>query len=59
MAKDFNTLVRIRKWTLDEKQRELGDMLRVLEQLIEQREELGRALIAEQKVLPMAILPMP
>ncbi|WP_339780160.1 flagellar FliJ family protein [uncultured Thalassospira sp.] len=50
MAKDFKTLVRIRKWTLDEKQRELGDMLRVLEQLIEQREELGRALIAEQKV---------
>ncbi|MEQ5775207.1 MULTISPECIES: flagellar FliJ family protein [unclassified Thalassospira] len=50
MAKDFKTLVRIRKWTLDEKQRELGDMLRVLEQLIEQREELGRALKAEQKV---------
>ncbi|OSQ39662.1 flagellar FliJ family protein [Thalassospira mesophila] len=50
MAKDFKTLVRIRKWTLDEKQRELGDLLRVLEQLIEQRDELGRALKAEQKV---------
>jgi len=25
MAKDFKTLVRMRKWALDEKQRQLGD----------------------------------
>ncbi|AUG51971.1 hypothetical protein [Thalassospira marina] len=50
MAKDFKTLVRIRKWTLDEKQRELGEMMRVLEHLIEQRQQLELALKSEQKV---------
>ena len=50
MAKDFKALVRVRKWALDEKQRELGEMLRVAEHLKEQRQELERALKAEQKV---------
>ncbi len=50
MAKDFKALVRVRKWALDEKQRELGEMLRVAEHLKHQRQELERALLSEQKV---------
>ncbi|OKH88995.1 flagellar FliJ family protein [Thalassospira sp. TSL5-1] len=50
MAKDFKALVRVRKWALDEKQRELGEMLRVAEHLKQERQELERAVKAEQKV---------
>jgi flagellar export protein FliJ len=50
MAKDFKTLVRIRKWALDEKQRELGDMLRVLDTLEAQRKQVDLAIKSEQKV---------
>lgn len=50
MAKDFKTLVRMRKWALDEKQRELGDMLGVLSNLEAEKEALEQAVLAEQKV---------
>jgi flagellar protein FliJ len=50
MAKDFKTLVRMRKWALDEKQRELGEMLGVLGNLEAEKEALEQAVIAEQKV---------
>lgn len=50
MAKDFKTLVRMRKWALDDKRRELGEMLGVLENLIGEKTTLEQALIAEQKV---------
>ena len=50
MTKDFKTLVRMRKWALDEKQRELGEMLGVLGNLEAEKEALEQAVIAEQKV---------
>jgi flagellar export protein FliJ len=50
MAKDFKTLIRMRKWALDEKQRELGEMLGVLGNLEAEKEALEQAVIAEQKV---------
>ncbi len=50
MAKDFKTLVRMRKWAIDEKQRELGEMLGVLGNLEAEKEALEQAVIAEQKV---------
>ncbi|MBV17679.1 MULTISPECIES: flagellar FliJ family protein [Thalassospira] len=50
MAKDFKTLLRMRKWTLDDKRRELGEMMGVLENLISEKEALAQALIAEQKI---------
>ena len=50
MAKDFKTLVRMRKWALDEKQRELGEMLGVLGNLEAEKDALEQAVIAEQKV---------
>ncbi|WP_417804036.1 hypothetical protein [Thalassospira lucentensis] len=50
MAKDFKTLVRMRKWALDEKRRELGEMLSVLENLFGEKKALEQAVINEQKV---------
>lgn len=50
MAKDFKTLVRMRKWALDEKQRELGEMLGVLGNLEAEKEALEQAVIHEQKI---------
>lgn len=50
MAKDFKTLVRMRKWALDEKQRELGEMLGVLGNLEAEKTALEQAIIAEQKI---------
>jgi flagellar export protein FliJ len=50
MAKDFKTLVRMRKWALDEKQRQLGEMLGELGNLEAEKEALEQAVIAEQKV---------
>ncbi|MDP2696627.1 flagellar FliJ family protein [Thalassospira sp.] len=50
MAKNFKTLIRIRKWALDEKRRELSDMQAALDHLVAEKAELERAVIAEQKV---------
>ncbi|MCC9624158.1 flagellar FliJ family protein [Thalassospira sp. MA62] len=50
MAKDFKTLIRMRKWALDEKRRELGEMLGVLENLIAEKKALEQAVLNEQKV---------
>ncbi len=50
MAKDFKTLVRMRKWALDEKQRELGEMLGVLGNLEAEKNALEQAVLAEQKI---------
>jgi flagellar export protein FliJ len=50
MAKDFKTLVRMRKWALDEKQRQLGEMLAVLGNLEAEKQALEQAVIAEQKI---------
>ncbi|KJE36284.1 hypothetical protein UF64_05385 [Thalassospira sp. HJ] len=50
MAKDFKTLVRMRKWALDEKQRELGEMLGVLGNLEAEKKALEQAVIHEQKI---------
>lgn len=50
MVKDFKTLVRMRKWALDEKQRELGEMLGVLGNLEAEKEALEQAVLSEQKI---------
>lgn len=50
MAKDFKTLIRMRKWALDEKRRELGELQGVLDNLIAEKTALEQALLAEQKV---------
>ncbi|AJD50855.1 flagellar FliJ family protein [Thalassospira xiamenensis] len=50
MAKDFKTLIRMRKWALDDKRRELGEMLGILTNLLAEKDALEKAVIAEQKV---------
>lgn len=50
MAKNFQTLIRMRKWALDEKRRELGDLQRVLDALQGEKAALEQAVLAEQKV---------
>ncbi len=50
MAKDFKTLIRMRKWALDDKRRELGEMQGVLSNLLAEKDALEKAIITEQKV---------
>lgn len=50
MAKDFKTLIRMRKWALDDKRRELGEMQGVLNNLLAEKDALEKAVIKEQKV---------
>ncbi|WP_404425270.1 flagellar FliJ family protein [Thalassospira australica] len=50
MVKDFKTLIRMRKWALDDKRRELGEMQGVLSNLLAEKDALEKAIITEQKV---------
>lgn len=50
MAKTFKTLLRIRKWALDEKRRELGEMLEILAKLEAEKADLEARHIREQKI---------
>jgi len=50
MAKDFKTLIRMRKWALDDKRRELGEMQGVLNNLLAEKNALEKAVVEEQKV---------
>lgn len=49
-AKDLDTLIRLHRWTVDERQRELGILRTREEELLQQRQALERQMIAEQKI---------
>ncbi|MBI2585644.1 MAG: flagellar export protein FliJ [Rhodospirillales bacterium] len=48
MAKNLNTLIRLNEWTVDERRRELGQVLRALVELEVGLERLRREVINEQ-----------
>ncbi len=49
-AKDLETLLRLNRWTVDERRRELGLAYAKEERLIAEREALARQLISEKAV---------
>jgi len=49
-AADLDTLIRLRKWTVDERQRELGALVAREDQLIAYGKELERQLIREGEI---------
>ncbi|MBT3306303.1 MAG: flagellar export protein FliJ [Alphaproteobacteria bacterium] len=49
MAKDLQTLIRLNEWTVDERRRELGDVLGSLETLESGLTRLGEELVREQQ----------
>ena len=51
MAKDLNTLIRLNEWTVDERRRELGDVLASLADLEDGLERLRQELIREQQAV--------
>lgn len=50
MAKTLKNLLRLHKWRVDEKQRELGERLRELGELEQMAQDLEDQLIREQKI---------
>jgi len=48
MAKNLDTLIRLNEWTVDERRRELGDVLRALAGLEDGLERLRREVVNEQ-----------
>ncbi len=51
MAKDLNTLIRLNEWTVDQRRRELGDVLKSLAGLEDGLERLRQELIKEQQIV--------
>lgn len=49
MAQDLHSLIRLHDWQVDEKQRALADLLRVVAALEEQVRQLEESVIEEQK----------
>jgi len=49
MAKDLHTLIRLNEWTVDQRRRELGDVLGSLADLESSLHRLGEELIREQQ----------
>ncbi len=54
MAKDLNSLIRLNKWMVDERRRELSDVLSSLQSLEEGLEELEKELELEQQAAQSA-----
>jgi flagellar export protein FliJ len=50
MAKDLKSLIRLHKWIVDEKRRQLGELLRMLHDLEERARHLEDELAREQKI---------
>lgn len=48
MAKNLNTLIRLNDWTVDERRRELGEVLRALAELEDGLERLRQEVVKEQ-----------
>lgn len=51
MAKDLHTLIRLNEWTVDQRRRELGDVLASLASLETGLERLRQELIKEQSIV--------
>jgi flagellar protein FliJ len=51
MAKNLNTLIRLNEWTVDERRRELGQVLRALADLEDGLERLRQELTKEQNAV--------
>ncbi len=51
MARDLNTLIRLNEWTVDQRRRELGDVLASLASLETGLERLREELIKEQTIV--------
>lgn len=51
MAKNLNTLIRLNEWTVDERRRELGEVLRALAALEDGLERLRQEVIKEQNAV--------
>ena len=51
MAQDLNTLIRLNEWTVDERRRELGDVLSSLAELESGLQRLREELASEQGVV--------
>ncbi|MBC8339388.1 MAG: flagellar export protein FliJ [Rhodospirillales bacterium] len=51
MAKDLHTLIRLNEWTVDERRRELGDVLASLASLEDGLQRLRDELVREQKAV--------
>ena len=51
MAKNLNTVIRLNEWTVDERRRELGEVLRALAALEDGLERLRQELIKEQNAV--------
>jgi flagellar export protein FliJ len=52
--KDLHTLIRVRKWDVDEKQRAVGVLLRDEERIIEFQQALEREIIEEKALVSQA-----
>jgi len=51
MAKDLNTLIRLNEWTVDERRRELGEVLSSLAELEDGLERLRQEIASEQQAV--------
>jgi len=51
MAKNLNTLIRLNEWTVDERRRELGEVLRALVGLEDGLERLRQEVVKEQNAV--------
>ena len=51
MAKDLHTLIRFNEWSVDQRRRELGDVLGTLADLESSLHRLGEELIREQRAV--------
>lgn len=51
MAKNLNTLIRLNEWTVDERRRELGQVLRALVELEDGLERLRQEVVKEQNAV--------
>ncbi|MGH6660693.1 MAG: hypothetical protein ACREB6_04090, partial [Rhodospirillales bacterium] len=51
MAKNLDTLIRLNEWTVDERRRELGQVLRTLAELEDGLERLRQEVVKEQNAV--------
>ncbi len=50
MAKNLNSLIRLHKWDVDEKRRKLGELLQLLDNLVDQARQLENEVKDEQAI---------
>jgi flagellar protein FliJ len=54
-VKPFQSQIRLHKWTVDEAQRQLGELMRLADRLRQDRENLGTEAIREQKAASQSL----